>query len=55
MQMVRKMLGVSTLFLVSLTAVTLVSATAGELEREVVQSQTRTIHTQRPLKNKVRF
>ncbi|MEK7075361.1 MAG: hypothetical protein AAB948_00995 [Patescibacteria group bacterium] len=47
MQMVRKMLGVSTLFLVSLTAVTLVSATAGELEREVVQSQTRTIHTQK--------
>ncbi|MHB8871783.1 MAG: hypothetical protein ACYC5G_04985 [Candidatus Doudnabacteria bacterium] len=45
--MVKKMLGVSALFLVSLTAVSLVSATAGELEREVAQSQTRTIYTQK--------
>lgn len=41
--MVRKMLNASALFLVSVTAITLVGATAGELEKEVAQAQTVTI------------
>jgi len=41
--MVRKMLNASALFLVSVTAITLVGATVGELEKEVAQAQTVTI------------
>jgi len=48
--MVRKMLNASALFLVSVTVITLVGATAGELEKEVAQAQTVTIvQTQKPV------